>query len=98
MVWQQTHSEARRFRSGCLKGVAYVCEGRGRAMGRVCLFSTFVLIAKQGLGVEQSVVLRGILLILRRTPLRSNIGLVPVSVSGVLTRSVPRVSELVLTR
>ena len=66
-------------------------------MDKVYLFGTFVLIAKQGLGVEKSVVLRGILLILRRMPLRSNIVLVQADISWVLTRSVPRVSELVQT-
>jgi hypothetical protein len=65
-------------------------------MGKVCLFGTFVLVAKQVLGVEQSVVLRGIMLILRRMPLRSNIVLVQADISWLLTRSVPRVSELVV--
>ena len=81
MVWRQAHAEARRFRSGGLKGVAYVCEGRGLPMGKVCLFGTFVLVARQVLGVQQNVVLRGIMLILRRMLLRSNIVLVPELVS-----------------
>ena len=67
-------------------------------MGKVCLFGTFVLVAKQGLSMEKRAVLRGILLILRRMPFRSNIVLVQVTISWVLTRSVPRVSELVQTR
>jgi hypothetical protein len=81
MVWRQAHAEARRFRSGGLKGVAYVCEGRGLSRGKVCVFGTFVLVAKQGLSMEKRAVLRGIMLILRRMLLRSNIVLVPELVS-----------------